>query len=390
MHRIQTIAVILTTAVSITAFVALLLLYGGMQRGVALAKERGGAQVLVVPRQATEYLTDADLLFTGVAAPVYMDSGMVEQIANIKGVKRVAAQFYGQTLAESCCSTSNEIRIIGIDASHDWLIGPFASYPIDQGLGTDEVLIGRNVSGFESGSGSLLGHKVRVVANLEPSGTDLDNAVFMNIDRLRELVAGTAQLQHFWDTYGSPQKLVSAILLDYEEGQEPYIIKNKIEAQGVRVVERSQAVADSTRQLQVVFAVMLVAGSILALASLLQFIARFYSLVWERKSEMALYRALGATRKNLKVVIGGEALIITGTGALCGVIIGLLLFQVMFSFTQSASAFPFTALPPWTVAGGVIAICLVFFCFAACAIVMPLRQVNRLDPATVMQQVDIG
>jgi putative ABC transport system permease protein len=390
MRRIQTIAVVLSVTVSTAAFVALFLLYGGIQRGVALVDERGGAEVLVVPWQASDYLSNADLLFTGAPAPVYMDAGIAKQIADVEGVRRVAVQFYGQSLAESCCSTGNEVRVIGIDSSSEWLIGSYTSYDLSRGLANDEVITGCHVLGFEPGSGTLLGEKMRAVAQLEPSGTELDNAILMDIDRLREMVAATSQFQHFWDSYGNPANLVSAVLLDYEEGYEPYLVKNKIEALGARAIERSETVASATHQLSLIFAVMLIAGIILTVASVLQFAARFYSLVWERKAEMALYRALGATRARLRTVIGGEAFVITAAGALLGIVCGVALYHLLLAAMQDAGAFPFLALSPVLAVGGVAGIALVFFAFAALSVVMPLAQVSRIDPASAMQQLDIG
>ncbi|MDR1015408.1 MAG: ABC transporter permease [Coriobacteriales bacterium] len=389
-RRIQTIAVVLTIAVSIAAFVALFLLYGGMQRGIALAEERRGAEVAVVPWEASEYLDDADVLFAGAPAPIYLDAEIAEKVAAIDGVGRTTVQFYGQSLAEGCCSTGSEVRVIGVDATSDWLIGSYTDYDLTHGLADDEVVIGRNVLGFESGSGSLLGARIRVVAELEPSGTELDNAILMDIDRLRELVAATPQLQHFWDRYGDPRGLVSAILLDYEPGYEPYLTKNKIEGQGVKVIERSKVVEDITKQLSVVFALMFAAGIVLTVASLLQFVARFYSLVWERKAELALYRALGATRRGLRAVIGGEAFVLTALGAVAGIVGGIALYRILYFRLQDASAFPFAAFPTWAAVAGIVAITLVFLAFAAASVVVPLRQVNRIDPALALKQVDIG
>jgi putative ABC transport system permease protein len=389
-RRIQTIAVILSVAVSITAFVALFLLYGGIQRGVALAEERSGAEVLVVPWRAADYVSDTDLLFTGAPAPVYMDAMVAERIAAIDGVGQVAVQFYGQSLAESCCSTNTEVRVIGIDSSSDWLIGSYTDYDLAEGLGEDELIIGCNVLGFEQGSGSLLGNTMRVAAQLEPSGRELDSAILMDIDRLRQMVADTPELQHFWEGYGEPSGLISAVLFNFEPDAEPYLVKNKVEAVGARAIERSETVAETSRQLSVVFLIMLAAGITLTVASILQFMARFYSLVWERKAEMALYRALGATRRALRTVIGGEAFAITAAGALVGMVLGVLLYQLLLQMMQEAGAFPFLAFSPGVAALGIAAIALVFFVFAVLAIIMPLRQVGRIDPAAAMQQVDIG
>ena len=170
-RKIQVVSVVLAIAVSVMAFVSLFLLYGGMSRGVALSEQRSGAQLLVVPAAAESQLEDSDLLFTGAPVSAYLPASIADDISRIDGVKRVTVQFYGQTMNESCCSTSAATRIIGFDPKTDWVIAPYADHDISGGLGASDVVIGCNVTGFESGNGPILGKDVHVDATLEPTGT---------------------------------------------------------------------------------------------------------------------------------------------------------------------------------------------------------------------------
>ncbi len=391
-RKIQVVSVTLAIAVSVMAFVSLFLLYGGMSRGVALSEQRAGAQLLVVPSAAESQLEDSDLLFTGAPVSAYLSASLADGISQIDGVKRVTEQFYGQTVNESCCSTSAATRIIGFDPKTDWVIAPYADHDISDGLGAGDVVIGCNVTGFEGGSGAILGKDVHVVATLESTGTYLDNSLLMDIDEIRAMSKAEDQFAHYWEKYGEPKDIVSAILVETDEGAQETVagkINRKVDGD-FSVIVRSDVVAAAQDTLSVAFTIMLVAGVILAAASLLQFVARFFSLVWERRAELALYRALGATTRDLRLVIGGEAFAITGMGAVLGVALGLVLYNVMLAYLQGAGAFPFSPFPAGLAVGGVAAIVLGFFVVAALAIVAPLRQVARIDPASAMQQVDIG
>ena len=391
-RKIQVVSVTLAIAVSVMAFVSLFLLYGGMSRGVALSEERSGAQLLVVPSAAESQLEDSDLLFTGAPVSAYLPASIADDISRIDGVKRVTVQFYGQTVNESCCSTSAATRIIGFDPATDWVIAPYADQDISGGLNAGDVVIGCNVTGFESGAGVILGHDVNVVATLEPTGTYLDNSLLMSIEEIRAMSKAETQFAHYWEKYGEPEDIVSAILVETDEGEQEAVagkINRKVDGD-FSVIVRSDVVASAQETLSVAFTIMLAAGVILALASLLQFVARFFSLVWERKAELALYRALGATTRDLRLVIGGEAFAITGAGAVVGVVLGVALYNVLLAYLQGAGAFPFSPFSAVAAAGGVAAIVAGFFVVAAAAIVVPLRQVARIDPAAAMQQVDIG
>ena len=106
MRRAQVMSMIISIAISAMVLMALFMLYGGVQRGVALNEERGGADLMVVPTEAETFMTDSEMLFTGAPLIVYMNDSLVDQIAQIDGVTQVTGQFYGQTLASSCCSTA--------------------------------------------------------------------------------------------------------------------------------------------------------------------------------------------------------------------------------------------------------------------------------------------
>ena len=214
----------------------------------------------------------------------------------------------------------------------------------------------------------------------------------MDIDEIRAMSEAQAQFSHYWEKYGEPKDIASAVLVETDEGAQEMVagkINRKVDGD-FGVIVRSDVVAAAQNTLSVAFTIMLAAGVILAIASLLQFVARFFSLVWERKAELALYRALGATTHDLRMVIGGEAFAITGMGAVLGIALGAVLYNVMLAYLQDAGAFPFSPFPVGLAVGGVAAIIVGFFVVAALTIVVPLRQVSRIDPASAMQQVDIG
>ena len=345
---------------------------------------------MVVPSEASTWVTEREILFTGAPISSYMESGMADQIAQVKGVKRVTEQFFGQTIAAECCSTGKETRIIGFDPASDWVILPFADHRVDH-LDEGEIIVGHYANTFPDGTGKLLGHDVKVVAQLVETGSNLDYSILMDIDQLRAISGENEAFQHIWDKYGEPEGLISTVLVDLDDDAVSSLTINEIRRLGdISAFRRSDVVADSRGTLDVVFTIMLAAGIFLAIATLLQFVARFISSVWERKSELALYRALGATVSKLKVAICGEAFAITGVGSLCGAVLGIGLYYLAYAFLQRLDAFPFSAVPVWMAALFIIGIILVCFAVALLSVIAPLRQVARIDPASAMQQVDIG
>ncbi len=374
------------------AFVALFLLYGGLSRGIALSNERSGAQLLVIPDSAEMLLEESDFLFTGAPVGAYIPESLADEMASIEGVKRVTVQFYGQTISESCCTTAGATRIIGFDPSTDWVVLPYCVDDVSSGLAANEIIVGCNNTDFEAGSGKLLGKDVVVATTLEPTGTYLDNAVLMNVDAVRAMSADMEQFGHYWDKYGQPEGIVSCVLIETEDGEQEAVagrINRKVEGDFTTVV-RSEVIAEAQETLSLSFAVMLAAALVLAVTSLLQLVSRFYSLVWERKSELALYRALGARVRDLRFVIGGEALAITAAGLLAGSVLGVGAYVIGLDYLMETMSFPFQALELWQAALGILAIAALLIAMTAVSIIAPLRQVARIDPASAMQQMDIG
>ncbi|MDO4841499.1 MAG: ABC transporter permease [Phoenicibacter congonensis] len=388
----QSIALGATIAVSVAAFTALLLLGGGVYQGIELNAERSGAQILIVPTEAESELEDTDILYTGAPVGAYMDASIADQVKEIEGVDDVTSQFYGQTLAAACCSADGATKIVGFDPTTDWVIKPFALTEIEGDLADDEVVVGYNVTGYARGTGKVLGHDVKVKAFLAETGTYLDNCLFMSNKAVRALSKETQGFDHLWEKYGDADNLCSAILVKCDEEKESSIagkIKRYVKGDYSTIVQ-SSVLNRTQKSFDIIFGVMLGCALTLIVASILQLIARFSTLVWDRRSELALFRALGATKSNLSALICGEAFLLTGIGSVIGCGLGYCIFLGMIQALQYNTAFPFNALSPLQTVGGILAIVAVFFLITLLSIIPPLRQSSSIDPASAMNQVDIG
>ena len=390
-RKVQSIALALTIAVSVGACVALFLLGSGVFKGIELNKERSGAQILCVPTEAEDQLQDTEILFTGAPVGAYMQTSIAEEMKDISGVQDVTIQFYGQTLNESCCTADSATRIIGFDAKTDWVIKPYCSKTLAEDLADDEVIVGKAVTGYSDGKGKLLGHEVNVVDTLDETGTYLDNCILTNLNRARELSKETSGLSHLWEKYGEPETLCSAILVKCDEADTSIVAgKLKRYAPGDYVTLQQQSILLKTQKsFDIVFKIMASCAVALIVATILQLIARFSTLVWDRRSELALFRALGATTSNLRTLIFGEAITLTVIGCIVGSILGVGIYQFMLNELQKSSAFPFSPFDVSVQVVGILVICLAFVVFALLSIIIPLRQSSRIDPATAMSQVDL-
>lgn len=389
MRQAQSIATFLSVALAAAVTFALALSFLGVQAGLHTSQERLGADLMVIPADAATDLDQNALLFTGAPANMYMSADVVDEVAQVSGVERVSAQFYGQTLDASCCSASEPARLIGYDAASDWVVSPWTDEVVDGALGAGQIIAGANLVADFTGGGTILGHNVDMVASLDVTGTDLDGSVLMDIDEVRAFVADTEELQYLWDEYGSPDTLVSCVLVDVAEGERDAVVAELSAKEGIAVIEASNTVARMVEQLGAVFAIMAGAAALLVIATLFQLFARFFSLAWDRRSELALYRALGASKRDVSVLIGGEAALLVGGGVLAGLVLGVLLYAAVPNMLAIAGSFPYVP-PAWGVCVLVALLVIVLFgIIGLVAIALPLVRAGRIDPSSAMQTGDI-
>lgn len=393
MRKVQTASVILSVAMSVMTLLALGLVYGGVTAGVAASEARGGAELMVVPRDAAASIDGSALLFTGAPAPIYLPQSVAEEVGATRGVARSTSQFFSQTLNESCCSTTGATRLIGVDFSTDWTVAPFAHGDPAASVADGGVIVGADIGGNVGERLVLLGNVYTIADKLEPSGTDLDDAILLDIDAARAISSQSPGLSYLWDKYGHPEDIVSCVLVDYAgdaDASERTAVRNRLTAlDGVAVIERSAVVASAQKQLEAVFAIMLGAGALMLASTLVQLFARFYSCVWERKAELALYRAIGANRGQLRALIGGEVALLVGAGFAVGLAGGAALYAGLMGLLEDAAAFPFIGLGAGEAAVLVALLAAVFAALAVLAVAAPLVQIGRLDPSLAMQQGDI-
>lgn len=388
-RRVQAFSTMLSVGVSVAVLFALFLVYHGVTHGIETSKQRLGADILVIPAQAESMLADTDLLFTGAPAVIYMNQDYISQVAQIDGVVRVTPQFFGQTLNESCCSATGEVRLIGFDPESDWIIQPWADRLIGRQLMDNEIIIGSNVVGFDGKSANILGNAVKVAAQMDFTGTNMDQSILMNMDTVRAYSKGIVGYDHFWERYGEPETLVSALLVQVEENKLAPVAHAIARLGELKVIQQKSVLKTMQGQMQVVFQIMLGCGILLVLASVLQLFGRFLSMAWDRKSELGLYRAMGATKGDLRRLIAGEALMLTGSGILLGLLAGAGLYRVVLDLLQAQNTFPFRPPGSLTTAAGVCGLILLFSVLSLIAISVPLRQVGKIDPSLAIQRGDI-
>jgi putative ABC transport system permease protein len=152
---------------------------------------------------------------------------------------------------------------------------------------------------------------------------------------------------------------VQAVVDDYGNGE---------------VMTRSEYIDDQASQINQIANLFF---GLLALSVLIAVIGIIITLVlsvYERRHEIGLVRAVGATRRQVRTSIRWEAVITALFGALQGIVVGLLLGYAIVAALRDEGLGTFTI--PWT---GIIAVVIIAFLVGVVAAVIPAWRATRVD-----------
>jgi putative ABC transport system permease protein len=389
-RRWQSLATVLGVGLGAGLLVAVFLLYRGFDQGLERGRQRLGADLLVVPSNAT---VDPDrALFAGSPLNVYMDKALGEGARKVAGVRRVEAQFFTQSLHLECCSVGIETRLIGVEEQVTKRLAGMSAEGREH-LAVDEVIVGSELLGGIGKSGALielLGEIFKLAYRLEPTGTSLDYSILMPMESARDLAARADGLREVWKLAGDPHQLVSALLVEVEDPAKIKDVSRSLEDLGhVKVIRAADTFQRLKRLMGAFVFVLAGAGLLTALGGIAYLLGHFSSIAWDRKGEWALYRAIGATKPALVRLVVGEATLLSLAGAAAGVPLGYGLYRLAFQRLAAQNAFPFVApsasLIAFVAFGALLLYALLGFLSAA----GPALRVAQLEPALTMAQGDI-
>ena len=389
-RRWQSIATILGVALGAGLLLAVFLLYRGFDQGLERGRQRLGADLLVVPRNAT--VDPEKALFAGSPLSVYMDSRFAEEVRKVPGVRHVEAQFFTQSLHLECCSIGVETRLIGIEAQVTGRLAKMSPEGLDR-LDEDEVIVGSELFAGIGKTGALvelLGGVFRIAFRLEATGTALDYSILMPMESARNLAASSEALKPVWQEAGDPHRLISALLIEVTEPGSIKEVGRALEDLGpLKVIRAADTFQRFKRLMDAFVFVLAAAGLLTALGGIAYLLGHFSSVAWDRKGEWALYRALGASKPRMVQLVVGESTVLALGGATLGLPLGYGLYRLAFAHLASQNAFPFVAPGGALLLGSATGALLLYGLIGFLSAAGPALRVAQLEPALTMAQGDI-
>ena len=303
------------------------LISGGVQRSLQVGINRLGADLLVVP--FGEDIPIQTSLLGGEPTSFTMNRSIQKQIAAIPGVEQTSVQLFIASLQKaSCCS--GFFQLIAFEPETDFTITPWLKKALNRPLGSDEIIVGSKIFTPVGDELSFYGHKFVVAGRLESTGLGLDAAIFLSIDTAYVMAAESKTKAEQPLEIGPDQ--ISAVLVKVSSDTFPDVVGSRVKRtiEGVSVVISAQLVKSVEKQLSTLMkSLMLVTGVFWAASTLL--VGTIFSMTTnERRREIGLLRAMGATGTFISKMVLTEATLLTLLGGIFGVIGGGV---AMFSFS---------------------------------------------------------
>jgi len=390
-RRTQSTLTVTITALTVLVFVMVLGIFQTVNQGLALSRERLGADAILMPKYSNA--KGDDLLFTAMPENIYMPIETVEQAKQLDGIAAMCPQFYCQTLALGCCDPGEEARIVGYDSDSDFILKPYLDEGAQDGINDSELIVGHNYEDDDlvGYNYMILGRVFKVVSMLQPTGTGMDSTFFMDIKTAQDMCLESEVLRENW-TKRDPHDYISVIMIKFEEGVDPDAFVRQVEESGMeaKILLTGETISSLQSQLEVTMKVMFVLWAASLLIAVLSLVGRFNALAKERKKEIGLLRAIGLKKNQVFSLIIGETCTMAAMGGVLGSAVALICMDPVIemlkgAFKLSPSVWSTSLALLCGAAGVALAIVLGF-----AAAVSPALKSASMDPQTAITQGEVN
>lgn len=325
----KTTCLVVLVALFALALFGGLILNANLRGGLSGLSGRLGADILLVPYGYEKNVQGA--LLRGEPSSFYMQAEVVSKARSLAGVAAATPQLFMASLNAGCCTA--KVQIIGYDPTTDFIIKPWINHKFDGNLQPDQVVAGGRIIPDLGEELQLFGRTYTLAAKLEATGMGFDTSIFMTMDAVHDLMRHNAMVSGDADNL---KDYISSVAIKAKPGVVPKELANALmqayaSEYNLDMVVTKGMLTNIAGQLSNISAfIFLLAVMLWILAVIVLFIV-FASFLGERKCELSLLRLFGASRNWLAGLIMLEALLMSLTGAILGVLVAAL---VIFPFNK--------------------------------------------------------
>ena len=315
-HPIRSLVIAILALAQAACVFGGFVLVDAMRSELSLAERRLGADLVVYPTTCLNRVEKKRLLMLGTPVGCHQPRSALARMSSNEDIAAVSYQLYvSETLADGTTRW-----IVGFEPATDFVLSPWIAEGEGTSLPRGSVLVGSAVADGHAETMSIYGMQRPIGAHLLATGSELDDAVFVPMDTLADIIADASAAGQDVDASLDPATDYSAALVRASDSDAIESVTNWINlyVRKVSAVRSSEALVDAGAGIRshrlvaigVLGAIWLVLLGALAVAQL--------SLMNERRQELAVWRSIGASRAIVSHIMLGESGLLHAAGALVG------------------------------------------------------------------------
>ena len=363
------------------------MLVQGIERGLATVQSRLGADIMVTPADAGNDFDAQSFLVHAEASYFYMPTSTSEAVAAVDGVQSSSPQLFRASARASCCS--GRYQVIAFDPGSDFTVQPWIADSVGQAqLGHMDVIVGANVSVYDTDNFALFGQRLHVVGKFDPTGSTLDNAVYTNFDTAKILI--DSSLRKGLNKYTSldTDDIISSVMVKVAPGRDIDAVAADIERSvpGVSVTTSTRMVSGIAQSLEATSRTVVTLIALVWGVGLLMITLIFVMMIIERKREFASLIVAGAHRGLVSRIILAESLTVNAIGGVAGIVISGVLIASFSGLVRQTIGTGFLVPPISTMALLAVASLAAIAVVALVASWISVRSIRVMDAGSLLKE----
>jgi putative ABC transport system permease protein len=269
----------------------------------------------------------------------------------MEGVQSVTPQLFIKPASFFCCLTE-DVFLIAIDQNTDFTVKPWLEKNIGRMLSTGEVIIGGKIPVITGDTVPFFGSRFIVAGKMEPTGMNIvDRGVFMTMDAAYAMAENSKVRALQLLEIGRDE--ISTVLVQIKDDTRPDRVAIRIEHDipGIKALVSDTVISTVRKQLTGLIRAILAISGILWLVVILIMAFAFTMIVNERRREIGLLRAMGASKRHIAAILLIEASLLSSGGGAAGILVGFGLLASFKNLMLHHLKLPYLFPSPWTFAG---------------------------------------
>lgn len=384
-------------AVIVGALFLTMLLVGGANYSIDVARNRLGSDIIVLPK-GTDVSSQAFYTLFYTPSGSYIPLPTLASVAAIPGVKAVTPETYlamfGYTGGDTGVTNFN--FIIAIDPVDNFMLKSWLPANVTQPLANNGTILGAYVPKWDtipSHGGRFYGVTIVPTYRLATTGTFLDNVVFISTDTAKEMLVW----QGLHPNQGDPDFMrplsfrlgqASAIFVKLEDGVNADLEVQKIltAIPNVEAFTLSALAHSANARFAGLLYQFAISGTLVWGGAVLLVSATTTLSVRQRQREFGLLRSIGATRSFIRGLVLSQSVLVTATAGAIGIAAAYGLFSLFYArvIAQLGVSFIYPPIPQILT---ILLLAMAATVFTGIvAAYWPARVASRMEPYDALRQ----